>query len=108
MNAKDSVVRMKNRLAEAGFVVEVIEETDKQIRYSISNGTDNVWATKETFYLSARKFDLTNRWNKHLSYSRTSIGDHDYRSNITYSDMYSLINSAIFCANVINGKKVAI
>jgi hypothetical protein len=104
MNAKDSVVRMKNRLAEVGFVVEVLEESDTKVTYSISNITNNIWETKETFFMGATKFASTNRWNKFLSYSRTSIGNHDYRSNITYSDMYSLVNSAIFSANVRNGK----
>jgi hypothetical protein len=94
MNAKDSVIWMKNRLAEAGFIVQVLEETDNKVTYSISNNTDNVWETKQSFYLSAKKYDFTNRWNKYFSYSRDSISDHVYRNNLTYNEMNHLISYA--------------
>jgi hypothetical protein len=105
MNAKDSVVRMKDRLATAGFVVEVVDDREDKISFLVTTDTDNVWATKESFYLGASKFASTNRWNKYFSYTRSSIGDHKYESNITYSRIYSLINMAIFCADSVKAGK---
>lgn len=102
MNAKESVVRMKDRLANAGFVVELVNQSTTKISYRVTTKTDgNVWATVETFYLGATKLDVTNRWNKFFSYSRRGISDNAFKTDITYSEMYSLINTAIFCADAV-------
>ena len=106
MNAKDSVVRMKDRLANAGFDVEVVNYSTSKVTYRVTTKTDgNVWATVETFYLGATKLDSTNRWNKFFSYSRCGMSDNCFETNITYSKMNSLINMAIFCADSVKAGK---
>lgn len=106
MNAKESVVRMKDRLASAGFVVEVVNQSTTKVTYRVTTKTDgNVWATVETFYLGATKLDVTNRWNKFFSYSRHGMSDYAFKTDITYSEMNSLINMAIFCVDAVKAGK---
>lgn len=88
MNAKNAVIEMKNDLVAAGYILNVIEETENKITYAVTSNTTQWFETNEMFYLAAYKSDTTNRWNKYLSYTAYGFGvDTTKESNLTYKDM---------------------
>jgi hypothetical protein len=103
MNAMENVVRIKDALANAGFNVEVVEESATRVAYWITTNTTNIFETRESFYVAASKLNSTNRWNKFFSYSTSTLGLSEFDrndSNVTYSEIWSRVNAAVRYANI--------
>lgn len=93
MNAKSQVARMKETLINAGFVMEIVEESDTKNVYFFTQAETQWFETRKTFFIAASKSEYSNNWRKYLSFTKSGFGDNSVdKSNMTYADMWSEIN----------------
>jgi len=89
MNAKKQIEFMKNDLIKAGFVMQIVEESEKATTYFFSQNDTEWFETRKTFFISASKSDYSNNWRKFLSFTKSGVGiDSVDKSNMTYSEMW--------------------
>lgn len=96
MNAKDKVIKMANRLDEAGFIVTIMCEKDDRISYIVTSEKKyKALGIDKSFYLIASKDNLTNCWSKNISYRSYSNNYDDIiiEANITYAKMNAIIST---------------
>jgi hypothetical protein len=89
MNAKKQIEYMKNDLIKAGFVMEIVEESEKATTYFFTQNETQWFETRKTFFISATKSDYSNSWRKYLAFTKSGFGINSVdKSNITYSEMW--------------------